>query len=91
MVLGHLAAQITHAAGESSPGNLPKDTFAVVLAVENEAILLELHEKLVFYNIDHVLIREPDPPFNGGATAIGVKPDLRENIGKYFKKFKLLK
>lgn len=33
---GLLAAQVVHAAGESSPGDLPEGTHAVVLAAEDQ-------------------------------------------------------
>lgn len=65
-----------HAAGESSPGFLPLDTYAVVLSVPDEAALLRLHAREEL----HVLIREPDPPFNGQALAIGFVPGPRERF-----------
>lgn len=75
MPRGTLAAQITHAAGESvrsAPVN--SGTHAVVLSVPDEAALLAVAEKLTYYDIDHTLIREPDPPWHGSAMAIGLAP-----------------
>lgn len=71
---GFLAAQIVHAAGESSPGGLPEGTFAVVLAVPSETALAELGRQLVDAGIAHVAIREPDAPHLGALTAIGCVP-----------------
>lgn len=76
MPLGDLTAQIVHAAGESASGivNLPNDTHAVVLAAKDEADLLEIERKLIKADIPHRAIREPDTPFNGAITAIGIIP-----------------
>ena len=72
--VGFLAAQVTHAAGESSPGNLPHSTNAVVLAVPDEATLREYHARLERAGVAHVIIHEPDPPWLGQMTAIGLVP-----------------
>ncbi len=69
-----MAAQIVHAAGESSPGNLPPHTNAVVLAVADEGELLAVARRLVEAGIAHVAVREPDPPYGGALTAIGLAP-----------------
>ena len=71
---GVLAAQLIHAAGESSPGDLPAGTHAVVLAVSNEAALEALAWRLTFDGLPHVQIREPSPPWNGALMAIGLRP-----------------
>jgi hypothetical protein len=75
--IGHQFAQITHAAGESSPGNLPSNTHAVVLYALDEQELLRLGENLQKEGFNFCLIREPDAPYNGAATAIGIKPQMR--------------
>lgn len=72
--LGFLAAQVVHAAGESSPGKLPEGTNAVVLAVPDEAALRQLAARLTAAGAEHVLICEPDAPWSGAATAIGLAP-----------------
>jgi hypothetical protein len=69
-----LAAQLTHAAGESSPGRLPSGTRAIVLAAADEAALARLEERLHLAAIAHVAIREPDLPWAGALMAIGVTP-----------------
>lgn len=61
-----------HAAGESSPGNLPQSTHAVALAIANESDLLRLEAKLQDNGIEFVAIREPDR--ENQLMAIGLKP-----------------
>jgi len=89
--VGVIAAQLVHAAGESSNGNLPEGTIAIVLAVPNIAKLLALEKRLIDANISHKAIREPDAPWNGEIMAIGVQPMERNKIKKYFSNLPLLK
>lgn len=89
--LGFLTAQVVHAAGESSPGDLHPGTNAVVLAVPNEAALLEIERKLSHAGIRHVAIREPDKPWNNALTAIGLVPvDDRSAIKRLLSTLPLL-
>jgi peptidyl-tRNA hydrolase len=76
---GVLAAQLIHAAGESSPGGLPENTFAVALAAKSEEHLLHLEEKLRRLSIPHAAIREPDAPWDGALMAIGLAPVADRN------------
>jgi hypothetical protein len=69
-----LAAQLTHAAGESVRAPLPAGTHAVVLAALDEAALARLEERLALAGIAHVAIREPDPPWSGALMALGLEP-----------------
>lgn len=71
---GVLAAQIVHASGESVRTPVDPGTHAVVLSVPDEATLVLVAECLALYQIDHVLIREPDEPWRGAAMAIGLAP-----------------
>jgi peptidyl-tRNA hydrolase len=71
---GFMAGQIVHAAGESSPGNLPEGTFAIVLAVPDIKGLVALKRDLDEAGIPHKLICEPDLPYNGAPTCIGIVP-----------------
>lgn len=80
-----------HAAGESSPGNLPQDMHAVVLAAEGEAALVAVKEKLVRAGIAHVAIREPDAPWNGALMAVGVAPGKKEVLRRFLSSLPLLK
>lgn len=89
--LGDLAAQLVHAAGETSPGNLPDDTHAVVLAVDHEQDLVDLATRLERAGIAHKLIREPDAPFNGAATALGVAPGPRRPLRRLLSRLPLLR
>jgi len=104
--LGDLAAQLVHAAGESASlyrpsvegsdklaenSGLPDDTHAVVLAVEGEDELVALSARLERAGVPHKLIREPDAPFNGAATALGIVPCLRRPLRRFLSRYPLLK
>lgn len=89
--LGVIVAQTIHAAGESSPGDLPPDTHAVALQVPDEAALLAVHEILTGAAVSHRLIREPDAPYLGAAMAIGLPPQSRENLRPLLGKLALLR
>jgi len=81
MTFGQICAQLTHAAGESAAlfgKPLPPETIAVVLASKNEEHLIQIKEKLDHLDIEHVSFYEPDFPFNGAMTAIGVIPRKRD-------------
>lgn len=65
---------MVHAAGESSPGEIPEGTNAVVLSVPDEPSLLAIESKLRRAAVGHITIREPDAPWDGAATAIGLVP-----------------
>lgn len=67
---GPRAAYLVHAAGESSPGNLPEDTRAVALQARDEAHVAELVDALTAAGVDHVPILEDD----GHLYAIGIRP-----------------
>lgn len=71
-----MAAQITHAAGESIVSELPPGTNAVVLAAKDETELILVAKKLQISGIKHAVIREIDPPYDGQITAIGIVPLL---------------
>lgn len=79
---GVLAAQLVHAAGESSPGDLAPTTFAVVLAAKDEAQLEKIEQDLRGRGIDHNAIREPDSPWDGALMAIGIHPVTDRSILK---------
>lgn len=79
--VGAIGAQLVHAAGHSSPGELPDDTIAVVLAAKSLGHLEHLERKLVRLEIPHRAIREPDAPYNNELMAIGIVPvDDRELV-----------
>jgi peptidyl-tRNA hydrolase len=74
---GAAAAQLVHAAGESSPGNLKAGTFAIVLSVPDEVTLLRLAERLLQAGLARHVVFESDPPYQGQAMAIGLQPARR--------------
>lgn len=61
-------------------------TIVVVLGVRDEARLLRLERRLIRGGVPHVAIREPDEPYNGALTAIGIPPGPREPVAKYLHK-----
>jgi len=86
-----LAAQIVHAAGESSPGNLDSGTYAVVLAVPNERELARVAERLVAVDVAFVPIHEPDAPHAGALMALGLRPARKEALRRHLSSLPLLR
>ena len=90
--IGFAAAQIVHASGETSPGDLDSGTFAVVLAAEDESHLIQIANALRDEVIPFKLIREPDAPYLGAATAIGLWPTRnRKSVRKVLGRLPLLR
>ena len=85
------AAHLIHAAGESSPGNLPASTYAVALVVKDEACLRSLAETLERAGLPRHLCIESDAPYTGQAMALGIAPGDRKVLKKYLSKYPLLK
>lgn len=88
---GIQAAQIAHAAGESSPGDLPSGTHVVVLTCRDEPELAELARRLTLRGARHVQIYEPDAPHNGALMAIGLTPGRKEDIRQHVSALPLLR
>lgn len=88
--LGLLAAQVTHAAGESSPGNLPDGVHAVALGCSVES-LAALEQRLQNACIEHKAIREDAAPYEGQLMAIGIPPCYRDEVKKYVSSLPLLR
>jgi len=62
-----------------------------VLAVRSEAELAVLERKLQRAGIPHVAIREPDAPYNGALTAIGLVPvEDRSTVKRFLSSLPLL-
>lgn len=83
--IGFMAAQVVHAAGESTPGRLSPGTNAVVLAASEDE-LAALEARLKEHGVAHAAIREPDEPWGGALTAIGLEPvrdraSLHDHLG----------
>lgn len=94
---GIQAAQIAHAAGESSPGNLPSGTHVVVLTAPDEASLEAISARLHARGVGHVRIIEPDAPYgagdgvNGQLMALGLRPGRKEVVGRALSSLPLLR
>ena len=95
--IGDQFAQLLHAAGRSVQYQLGEDdnTHAVALHAPDEEALLRLSYTLDRESprpIPHVLIREPDAPYNGSVTAIGICPQIRDQrLRKLLSKFPLIR
>lgn len=86
-----MGAQIIHGAGESSPGSLPDNTYAVCLTAKNEQDLLCLEERLIRDGVPHKAVRETDAPYNGQLMCLGFVPCDRKLLRKYLSNYPLLK
>lgn len=87
---GLLAAAVTHAAGESSPGNLESGTNAVVLGLSGP----ELHawqDRLADASVPHIPIIENDHPYEDVLVAVGLPPCARADVRSFTKKLPLLR
>lgn len=89
--IGILAANLVHAAGESSPGGLPEGTSAVVLAVPNETALLFEAERLERLGVPLVRVVEPDAPYCGALMALGLRPGRKEDLRRHLSSLPLLR
>ena len=76
--MGFAAAQAVHAASESIAGPVPSNTNVVVVAVPGEATLLAVAAQLAAAGLEHTVVHEPDAPWCGQATAIGLPPGDRD-------------
>jgi hypothetical protein len=88
---GIQAANIVHAAGESSPGGLPSGTHAVVLTVPDELTLQRVAAKLAAANVAFVRIEEPDAPWDGALMALGLVPARKEDVRRLLSSLPLLR
>jgi hypothetical protein len=94
---GVLACQAAHAAAESillphavdyDPGEIQ----VCVLVAKSSDELEALGEALIAARIPRVVIHEPDPPYNGVATAVGIAPTRdRDPIRQLVGGFKVLR
>lgn len=73
---GFAAAQISHATAASIEPPLDPRTNVVVLGVPNLDTIHNLGRALDVSGINYSLICEPDQPYDGQATAIGICPVL---------------
>jgi hypothetical protein len=88
---GLQAAQIIHAAGESSSGSVPPGTYAIALSTSDEAELDGLSHRLFLAGIPHRRIIENDAPWSGQLMAIGIFPQPRRSLRRYLSHLKTIK
>lgn len=86
-----MCAMIVHAAGESSPGNLPSDTHAVALAVPSEDALRSVFARLKLAGVPSALIVEDGGTYHGQATAIGVVPAKKGEVHRFLSNLPLIR
>ena len=82
---------MVHAAGESSPGNLPEGTHAIALTAPDEAALWRLAHTLRQHRVEHRCIIEVDSPYAGQLLAIGIAPRRKEEVRRYLSALPLLR
>lgn len=82
---------LIHAAGESSPGNLPSQTYAVALTCPDEDALRSLARALLVSGVGHRTIHEPDAPWDGALMAIGLEPGPKKEVGRHVARLPLWK
>lgn len=80
---GHKAAQLVHAAGESSKGLASRGTHAVALQAKDELHLFRIRDILIREGVEFVSILEPDAPYCGQLMAIGIVPHRDRSRSKY--------
>lgn len=85
------AANLIHAAGESPPGGLPPDTYAVALACPDEASLRELGRRLSASGVRHRAVVETEGPRAGQLMALGVEPGRREDLRRHLSSLPLVR
>lgn len=88
---GVQAAQIAHAAGESSPGGMLPGTYAVVLTSPSERELVMVADGLRRAGVAYVAIFEPDAPHDGALMALGLVPKRKEDLRRFLSALPLLK
>jgi hypothetical protein len=90
--IGVAISQAVHAATEVLLRPIVrKDTRVVVLEIETAEELEDLSRKLMLADIHHVVIREPDEPYKGNPTAIGIEPCDQETVRPFVHGLKILK
>lgn len=85
------AANFIHAAGESSPGNLPSTTYAVALTCADEAELRSLAARLTAVGVRHCAIIESEGEHAGQLMALGLAPGRKEVLRKFLSQLPLLR
>lgn len=90
--VGVAAVQAAHAAAESvQVAPISKETYVCVLEAKTSEDLERLAEKLTAAGVHHALIREPDEPYFGAATAVGIAPQERGNVRAFVAEFKVFR
>lgn len=84
-------AQMVHAAGESSPGNLKPGTYAVALAASSERELADLADRLEAAGEPVHRVVESHGRYAGQLMAIGLEPGPKSERGRLLSHLPLLR
>ena len=84
-------AQLLHAAGESSPGNLEPGTYAVALSGGDRIELEQLADKLESKGVPIHRVVESHGAYAGQLMAIGVEPGPKSVRGKHLSELPLVR
>lgn len=68
----------------------PSQTIAVILGARNEHRLKRLAADLLQANVPHVVIQEPDPPYDGQCMAIGLVPGDKSELAAHVRGYHML-
>lgn len=78
---GVAAVQAAHAASEAIQSlPVPPDTHVCVLVANSQDVIRDAAVRLEFAGLRIAKVIEPDPPYNGAITAIGVEITDRERV-----------
>lgn len=89
---GILACQVAHAATEAIvEAPVPRDTHVCALVAGSSEEIERVSALLKDAGLQHAVMREPDEPYNGAATALATAPLPRELVRGHFSTFKVLR
>lgn len=78
---GVAAVQAAHAASEAIQSlPVPNDTYVCVLVADSQEAMLAIASRLEGAGLVIARVIEPDPPYNGTMTAIGVEITDRDRV-----------
>jgi len=88
---GVYVVQSAHAASEAiRVAPVRKDTRVCALVAESSEEIERVSRELTAAGIHHSLVREDKPPFVGVATGLATEPQVKENVERFFKGFRLI-
>jgi hypothetical protein len=89
--VGVACANLVHAAGESSPGDLSSGTYAIALGAASEKDLKRIEARLEQHGVPFRSITESHGSYAGQPMAIGVEPGPKSERGRHLSDVPLLR